>query len=162
RVEGRAQLRARAEQLRAERAIAQLGSQGCSLDGSIDLRTQAGRGRDYEVGTIAHKLYARDMVPADEDLEVDLERVLQAYDAYLKKALVTTPARDMTDDLLRTSATAAGTPQAPVIAKPAPPQPRVFVSHSHQDNAFCRAFVDDLRAHGLDIWYDEQGISAGA
>ena len=39
---------------------------------------------------------------------------------------------------------------------------RVFISHSHDDNTFCHGFVDALRTHGADVWYDEKGISAGA
>lgn len=39
---------------------------------------------------------------------------------------------------------------------------RVFVSHHHGDVAFCRPFVEGLRAHGLDVWYDETNLLAGA
>jgi hypothetical protein len=38
----------------------------------------------------------------------------------------------------------------------------VFVSHSHRDNAWCRQFVPLLQQAGLDVWYDEKGLSAGA
>jgi hypothetical protein len=34
--------------------------------------------------------------------------------------------------------------------------PRVFVSHSHNDNEWCRAFVAALQAAGWDVWYDEK------
>ncbi|HST87400.1 MAG TPA: TIR domain-containing protein [Ktedonobacterales bacterium] len=46
---------------------------------------------------------------------------------------------------------------------PAPPQPapRVFVSHSHADNDYCRAFVNGLRTLGLDVWYDEHNLGWG-
>ncbi len=40
--------------------------------------------------------------------------------------------------------------------------PRVFVSHSHQDNDWCREFVAALQAAGWDVWYDEKGLSGGA
>lgn len=43
-----------------------------------------------------------------------------------------------------------------------PATPRIFVSHSHQDAAFCRAYVNGLRAHGLDVWYDEHNLGSGA
>lgn len=38
------------------------------------------------------------------------------------------------------------------------PSPRVFVSHNHNDEEFCRAFVDGLRARGIDVWYDEDNL----
>jgi hypothetical protein len=37
-----------------------------------------------------------------------------------------------------------------------------FVSHNHTDIGFCRPFVDGLRAAGLDVWYDETNLLAGA
>jgi hypothetical protein len=37
----------------------------------------------------------------------------------------------------------------------------IFVSHSHSDNAWCRAFVTALRARGADVWYDEQNLGFG-
>ena len=39
--------------------------------------------------------------------------------------------------------------------------PRVFVSHSHSDNEWCRTFMAALQAAGWDVWYDEKGLSAG-
>jgi len=49
-----------------------------------------------------------------------------------------------------------------------PTEPRVFVSHSHADNAYCRAFVTALRK-GLNdadgkrtlVWYDESNMTDG-
>lgn len=40
-------------------------------------------------------------------------------------------------------------------------QPRIFVSHSHEDNDFCRAFVRGLRERGLSVWYDEHDMGWG-
>lgn len=40
-------------------------------------------------------------------------------------------------------------------------QPRIFVSHSHDDNAFCDALVKSLRRAGADVWYDEHNLGAG-
>src|SRR5690348_11777969 len=40
-------------------------------------------------------------------------------------------------------------------------QLKVFVSHSHQDNTFCRALVQGLRDAGADVWYDEHNMSSG-
>jgi peptide/nickel transport system substrate-binding protein len=37
----------------------------------------------------------------------------------------------------------------------------VFVSHSHQDNALCDAFVEALRARGVDVWYDRSDLQVG-
>jgi tetratricopeptide (TPR) repeat protein len=40
-------------------------------------------------------------------------------------------------------------------------QPRVFVSHSSSDNAFCEALVKALREAGADVWYDQHNLGAG-
>jgi hypothetical protein len=53
------------------------------LDDDIDLRVDSGLGADYEVSTVAYKLYQRQGVPDDENLLADLDTVLQAYDRYL-------------------------------------------------------------------------------
>jgi tetratricopeptide (TPR) repeat protein len=37
----------------------------------------------------------------------------------------------------------------------------IFVSHSHEDEAFCHALVDALRGAGADVWYDEHNLGAG-
>jgi hypothetical protein len=39
---------------------------------------------------------------------------------------------------------------------------RLFVSHSTQDNEWCRSLVAALKAAGNDVWYDEQGLTGGA
>src|SRR6185437_16550112 len=39
---------------------------------------------------------------------------------------------------------------------------RVFVSHSHQDNDYCREFVAELRGLGYQVWYDEHNLGWGA
>src|SRR6185437_6788009 len=39
--------------------------------------------------------------------------------------------------------------------------PRVFVSHSHQDDAFTKRLVADLKAAGADVWVDVVGIDRG-
>ena len=38
---------------------------------------------------------------------------------------------------------------------------RVFVSHSHQDNAYCREYVAGLRERGCAVWYDEHNLGWG-
>jgi tetratricopeptide (TPR) repeat protein len=37
----------------------------------------------------------------------------------------------------------------------------IFVSHAHEDNAWCRAFVLALREAGADVWYDEHNLGYG-
>lgn len=37
----------------------------------------------------------------------------------------------------------------------------IFVSHSHEDSAFCQALVTALRESGADVWYDEHNMGAG-
>ena len=39
--------------------------------------------------------------------------------------------------------------------------PHIFVSHSHQDNAWCRLFVAALQRLEYDVWYDETGLGGG-
>lgn len=41
-------------------------------------------------------------------------------------------------------------------------QMRMFVSHSHQDNVYCRNYVAGLRSRGCDVWYDEHNLGWGA
>jgi hypothetical protein len=43
-----------------------------------------------------------------------------------------------------------------------PDHPRIFVSHSQQDDEWCRAFVGALQAAGWDVWYDAKGPGGGA
>jgi hypothetical protein len=40
-------------------------------------------------------------------------------------------------------------------------QMRIFVSHSHEDDVFCRAIVVALRLAGADVWYDEHNPGTG-
>lgn len=41
-------------------------------------------------------------------------------------------------------------------------QLRVFVSHSYQDDDFCREIVTALRDAGSDVWYDEHNMGPGS
>jgi hypothetical protein len=158
RAEARAKLRARAEQLRIQKYVGQLGRHSFVLDNHVDLHTEAALGRDYEFGTIAYKLYTQGSVPLDDVLQADLERILQAYDSYVAAA--------------QASPAATALPAAPDLETTLPPVSsdsvastavgtRIFVSHSHHDVAFCRAFVQGLRAHQLDVWYDEHNLGSG-
>lgn len=162
RPQARAKLRARAEQLRREKYVSALSSAGFLLDNHISLHTEASLGVDYEYATVAYKLYHKDGVPLDRDLQQDIEALLQAYDGYLKRPTVlqTAPAseRDLTTE-----------PVSEPVAKLPDLQPtqltpsgsRVFVSHSHTDIEFCRAFVHTLRSHNLHVWYDEHNLGSG-
>ena len=38
---------------------------------------------------------------------------------------------------------------------------QIFVSHSHEDDATCRALVTALRGAGADVWYDEHNLGSG-
>ena len=140
--EARIQMRARAEALRNEPFIASLGQAGFSLENTLDLRTEAALGRDYEFGVIAHKLYSHDSIPLDNDLQADLDKALTTYKAYLDKY-------------------GAPEPEPAPTPRPKSDMPRVFVSHSHQDLAFCRPLVQGLLARGVDVWYDEHDLSDG-
>lgn len=37
----------------------------------------------------------------------------------------------------------------------------IFVSHSHEDSAYCHALVTALRNAGADVWYDEHNLESG-
>jgi hypothetical protein len=75
-------LRATARQLRE--AFPDLGKHGFALTDDIDLRTRGNLGESYEVSTVAHKFYAAGMLPSDEELLSDLDRVLGAYGNYVE------------------------------------------------------------------------------
>jgi 5-methylcytosine-specific restriction protein B len=62
-----------------------LAAAGFALDSRIDLRADPGLGRDYELSTIAYKLYPRGEVPSDESILRDLESVCSAYDRYIEE-----------------------------------------------------------------------------
>src|SRR5262245_26352246 len=54
-----------------------------------------------------------------------------------------------------------------VPAAKAPPQslipvlPKVFMSHSHEDNDLCNQYASALRAQGVDLYYDEYTRTRG-
>lgn len=37
----------------------------------------------------------------------------------------------------------------------------IFVSHAHEDNAWCRTFVEAIRQGGATVWYDEDNLGYG-
>ncbi len=38
----------------------------------------------------------------------------------------------------------------------------IFVSHAHEDHAWCRTFVEIMRTAGAAVWYDEHNLGYGA
>ncbi len=79
--EGKAELRARARTLRA--SLGPLKDAGFSLTDDIDLHTGPGLGSDYEISTIAYKLYERENVPNDSILSEDLSALIKSYEQML-------------------------------------------------------------------------------
>jgi hypothetical protein len=79
-------------QILAERArrlrknCGDLRTEGFVLDDRIDLRVEGGIGADYEVSTIAYKLYEAGKVPPDTTIRSDVGHVLEAYRQYVEKA----------------------------------------------------------------------------
>lgn len=61
-----------------------LRSKGFQVDDQIDLRIEAGLGRDYESSTIAHKFYPAGEVPSDNLILEDLEDLLAVYGRYMQ------------------------------------------------------------------------------
>ena len=39
--------------------------------------------------------------------------------------------------------------------------PRVFLSHSIKDRAFCERLAEDLKAADIDVWYDGWNLDVG-
>lgn len=79
--EAKGLLRTRAGEVR--RFSGTLVDAGFHLDDAIDLRSD-GLGSDYEASTIAHKLYERGAVPADDALRSDLGLALEAYERFIE------------------------------------------------------------------------------
>jgi 5-methylcytosine-specific restriction protein B len=88
---GREKLAVQAQQLRKE--CPELAKVGFKLDDGIDLHTSAERGKSYEYGTIAHKLYETGKIPDDDQLVHDLDALLDAYEHRVtkKQTLVDAP-----------------------------------------------------------------------
>jgi hypothetical protein len=60
----------------------------------IDLNTDGSLGTLYEHSTAAAKLYERDRIPSDDQINADLEVLLSAYDAYMNSDLRKAFAKD--------------------------------------------------------------------
>jgi 5-methylcytosine-specific restriction enzyme B len=76
--EGKAELRALARQIRA--SLGPLEDAGFTLTDDIDLHTGPGLGSNYEVSTIAYKLYERGNVPIDDQLLSDVGSLITSYE----------------------------------------------------------------------------------
>jgi hypothetical protein len=163
----REQLRDRAHRLRTTSYVQALTHAGFALDDSMTLHTEAALGRDYEFGTVAHRFFATGYVPPDVELRQAIEVCLRAYDGYLRNVPQRTPetstisaAPGSENEPERGEEGVASTSSMPTLT-PERGSPRVFVSHSHTDLEYCRAFVQGLRAQGIDVWYDEHNMGSG-
>lgn len=160
----REQLRGRAHRLRGATYARALTDAGFALDDSITLHTEASLGRDYEFGTIAHRFFATKQVPPDNELRRALEECLRAYDGYLRDSSRHIPEAGPGSETVTGDSgpenEAEGISGAP-LPTPEHDAPHIFVSHSHTDLEYCRAFVNGLRAHGIDVWYDEHNLGSG-
>jgi hypothetical protein len=76
---GRATVRRRAAELR--RHCSPMEAAGFLLDHDIDLHSQHALARDYQHGTVGHKLYEATQLPQTATLLHDLRVLLEAYDA---------------------------------------------------------------------------------
>jgi MrcB-like, N-terminal domain/AAA domain (dynein-related subfamily)/EVE domain len=54
-----------------------------NLDSNIDLHTSGGLGSDYELSTVAYKLYETDAIPSDQQLVADIDALLNTYTRYV-------------------------------------------------------------------------------
>jgi 5-methylcytosine-specific restriction protein B len=97
-VEGKAELRAKARSIRL--TLDPLKDAGFSLTDDIDLHTGPGLGSNYEVSTIAYKLYERNNVPEDDQLLVDLQALISSYESMVIKDTVTAEADVTAPELL--------------------------------------------------------------
>jgi MoxR-like ATPase len=84
------ELRSNAQRIRS--SLGTLRDSGFSLADDIDLHTGPGLGSDYEVSTIAHKLYERGSVPDDEQLTRDLGVLIDSYEEMVGEIATTAEA----------------------------------------------------------------------
>ena len=82
---GRATIRQRSAELR--RFAGPLGEAGFTLSNEIDLHTEHALGKDYQHGTVGHRLYEAGSVPTTRALLLDLQVLLEAYDGAVKAQL---------------------------------------------------------------------------
>lgn len=66
------------------------------LDDSIDLRGDSPYAEAYEDSVIAHKLYATESLPTDDEIEADLRLLLSVYRQYVDSQMKNEPMRTKT------------------------------------------------------------------
>jgi hypothetical protein len=96
--EAHAILQRRAEQLKELVPRDGVDRRALKPGAEIDLRTDGSLGLSYEKSIAAAKLYARDEVPPDEEIDADLEILLSAYDSYMTSDLRHSFAKDRMKD----------------------------------------------------------------
>lgn len=69
--------------------IPELLDAGFQLDNKIDLHSETGAAKNYEIGTIAHVALSSDALPDDRTLNGYLQALLEAYDRYIETDLET-------------------------------------------------------------------------
>jgi 5-methylcytosine-specific restriction protein B len=99
-IEGKSELRTRARAIRA--SMDPLRDAGFSLTDDIDLHTGPGLGSNYEVSTIAYKLYERGDVPDDDRLLSDVGSLIISYEQMVSHEAATAE-RDVTPTELLTA-----------------------------------------------------------
>jgi MoxR-like ATPase len=67
--------------------ITDLESQGFHLNNNIDLRSNTGAAKNYEIGTIAYRALPSDELPDDDLLQVYLEDALSGYDRLIDRRM---------------------------------------------------------------------------
>jgi hypothetical protein len=82
---GRASIRRRSEELR--RFGGGLEEAGFMLSNDLDLHTEHETGKEYQHGTIAHRLYEASKLPPTLDLLKDLQLLVEAYHAIVRSEL---------------------------------------------------------------------------
>lgn len=80
-LEGRKFLRSRALVIRSHARF--LKTSQFKLDDAIKLSTNAGIGRDYELSTIAYKLYEANFLPSDQQIVGDIDTLLKFYTGFV-------------------------------------------------------------------------------
>tara|TARA_R110002049_G_scaffold70251_1_gene181529 strand:- start:15134 stop:17719 length:2586 start_codon:yes stop_codon:yes gene_type:complete len=68
--------------------IRNLARSGFTLDNAIDLRSDTGAAKNYEIGTIAHADFQRDIIPDDAIINRLLSDLLEAYDTLIDPSSV--------------------------------------------------------------------------
>ncbi|MDF2626496.1 MAG: 5-methylcytosine-specific restriction related enzyme [Symbiobacteriaceae bacterium] len=62
-----------------------LTASGFEVGPGFDLRSKTARGRSYGTGVSVYKLYERDNLPSDQEIEQDIAALLTAYSDYVQK-----------------------------------------------------------------------------